>query len=435
MTSQQSSQNAAPNRPLRVAVVGGGIGGLTAAAALVARGIDAHVYERGADLREEGEGMHLGPNASRLLLRLGLGSALTASGVRPNALEVRAFHDGSVVARQEMGQSWEERFSAPYLTLRRQDLHSMLSSLVPPERIHTGAELAGFEENAEGVRLWFADGRQEWCDVLVGADGVHSRVRRSVAGADAAVYSGNSALRGLVATADMPHLDPSLMYLYAGPSGRVLLYPVSGGTHFTYVVVTEAPEGDAESWTSVTDVSDLDALLAGWSSEVRSLIPAAGQVRRWALYDREPLDRWSTARTTLLGDAAHPMLPHHGQGANQAIEDGVALAICLEGAAKGADGIAAALSRYEEARRPHTTRVQLGSRADKPSQEGKNMSNNVNANVNWILENDVQANLNNNSNNIDNWNNGNNNSNNSNNNSNSNNGVDNTIANNLVNVA
>ncbi|MFE6194859.1 FAD-dependent monooxygenase [Streptomyces sp. NPDC057838] len=403
-----------------IAVIGAGIGGLATAAALHRRGIDVHVYERGGTLREQGVGMHLGPNGTRLLTRMGLAGQLAREAVRPEALEVRAFHDGSTVARQEMGAAWEEQFGAPYLTVHRGDLHRMLASLLPAERVHTGRELTGYEEGAKGVTLRFAGGTVTRASALIGADGVHSLVRRRLAGPERPVYSGNCALRGLVDAAALPDLDPARMYLFAGPAGRVLLYPVSGGRQFTYVAVVPSPEGPDESWTSAAGPADLDAALAGWAPQVRALVGAARDVRRWALYDRAPLERWSTARTTLLGDAAHPMLPHHGQGANQAIEDAVALAICLKEEASGAAGIAAALRRYEATRRPHTTRVQLGSRDGQPTPTEKrnpSMNNNLNnnnannntnnnrnlnnrnvnhqaANVAWILANDVEADLN-----------------------------------------
>ena len=394
-----------------VAVIGAGIGGLSAAAALHDRGVDVHVYERGTALREQGVGMHLGPNATRLLIRLGLGDRLARAAVRPEALEVRAFHDGSTVATQEMGAVWEEQFGAPYLTVHRGDLLRMLASLLPDGRVHTRRELAGYEEGPKGVTLRFADSTLTRASALVGADGVHSLVRRRLVGEEKPSYSGNSALRGLVDASQLPDLDPARMYMFVGPTGKVLLYPVSGGRQFTYVVVVPEPEGLAESWTSAADTTDLDAALTGWAPQLRALVGVAHDVRRWALYDRPPLERWSTARTTLLGDAAHPMLPHHGQGANQAIEDGVALAICLEEQRSGAAGIAAALARYEATRRPHTTRVQLGSRDGQPTKERNSpMNNNVNAtnnnsnnninnqanNVAWILANDVEANLNNN---------------------------------------
>ncbi|MEV8452483.1 FAD-dependent monooxygenase [Streptomyces sp. NPDC052095] len=374
----------------RIAIAGAGLGGLTAAAALHHRGLDVQVHERGEELREQGVGMHLGPNGTRLLQRLGLGPELERSAVRPEALEIRAFHNGALVARQEMGEAWQQRFGAPYYTVHRGDLHRMLASRVPAGRVHTGRELVRYEETGHGVVLHFADGTDAHADVLIGADGMHSVVRRTLAGEDTPVYSGNSALRGLADAAALPALDPALMYMYAGPGARVLLYPVAGGQQFTFVVVTPAAEGAAESWTSAGDRTDLAAVLTGWDPAVRALADAAGEVRRWALYDREPLERWSTARTTLLGDAAHPMLPHHGQGANQAVEDAVALAVCLQEAAPGADSTAAALHRYERTRRPHTTRVQLGSRTGQ--RPGDAARRRLDAeNVDWVLEHDVEA--------------------------------------------
>lgn len=299
---------------LKVAVIGAGLGGLTAAAALYARGLDVDVYERGEALREQGVGMHLGPNGTRLLERLGLGPRLAELAVRPEALEVRAFHNGATVAVQEMGEAWERQFRAPYLTVHRGDLHRMLAGLVPEGRVRTGKELVRHEEGPGGVFLEFADGTTATADVLVGADGVHSAVRRAVAGEDAPVYSGNSALRGLVDAADVPSLDPRRMYMFAGPEARVLCYPVGGGRQFTYVVVVPAAEGDAESWTSATDRADLDSVLTGWAPEVRELVGAAGEVRRWALYDRAPLERWSTPASPCSATRPTRCCPTTGRG-------------------------------------------------------------------------------------------------------------------------
>lgn len=378
---------------LRIAIAGAGLGGLTAAAALHHKGLDAHVHERATTLREQGVGMHLGPNATRLLHRLGLGPQLQQCAVRPEALEIRAFHNGATLTRQDMGQTWQDRYGAPYCTVRRGDLHRILASRVPADRIHTGKELVRHEETPHGVLLHFADRTTAHADVLIGADGIHSALRAAAAPADTPRYSGDSALRGTVDTTALPGLDPALMYMYAGPAARLLLYPIDAGRRFTYVVVTPTPEGAPESWTSTGDRTDLETALTGFDPAVRALTAAAHDVRRWALYDRAPLERWSTPRTTLLGDAAHPMLPYHGQGANQAIEDAVTLAVCLKEAAPGPAGTAAALNRYEQARRPHTTRVQLGSRnphhtrntptaATRPTDAG---------NIDWILGHDAEA--------------------------------------------
>jgi salicylate hydroxylase len=379
-------------RDMRIAVVGGGLGGVTAAAAMVRRGLDVTVLESADSLREDGAGMHLGPNGTRLLRRLGLSDALAREAVRPRALEVRTA-DGGLIVRQPMGEMWEERYGSPYLTVRRGALHRMIAGLVPPDRVLTGKHLVRHEESAAGVRLWFADGSQARADVLIGADGARSRVRRAIAGADRAVHSGSSALRGIVEARLVPALSVRLMYMFVGPAARLLCYPIDGGRRFTYVVVVPSAEPLEESWTSAAEPADLARALAGWgSAAARQVVAAATDIRCWGLYDREPLERWSSGRTTLLGDAAHPMLPHHGQGANQAVEDAVTLAVLLGGAPRDADGIAETLRLYEEARRPHTARVQLGSREGGMRPEpGNNPLDRMVKDTEWIHRHDAEA--------------------------------------------
>jgi salicylate hydroxylase len=348
--------------PLRVAVTGAGIGGLAAAAALSGRGIEVEVYEQAPALREVGAGLHLGSNGTRLLQRLGLAAQLREMAAQPAAMEVRNWKDGRVLARQPMGASWEADFGAPYYTVHRADLHEMLASQVPPERLHLGRKLAGFTEYGEAVRLQFAGRPTCDADVLVGADGIHSVVRATVAPGGDPVFSGNSAFRALVPARLLPESAANTILLWAGPDARLLCYPVRAGQMVTFVAVITDPNWTIESWSTHADVADLVAVFTGWEPAVQHIVSAVTQAGRWALYDREPLKRWSTRRVTLLGDAAHPMLPHHGQGANQAIEDAVALAVCL--AEVPAVTVGAALRRYEATRRPHATRVQLGSRGN-----------------------------------------------------------------------
>ncbi|MEU8542415.1 FAD-dependent monooxygenase [Streptomyces sp. NPDC048717] len=337
-----------------VAVAGAGLGGLAAAGALLAAGVTVDVYEQAPALRETGVGMHLGPNSSRILFRWGLEEALRAVAVRPVALEVRA-QDGRLLTRRPMGDTWEKEYGAPHLTVLRSDLHALLVSRVPAERIHLGAGLASWALDKNAVRLRFAGGHEAAADVLVGADGVHSVVRRTVVGPDHTVFSGSSALRGVVPAAEVPGLAPDTLYMWVGRQARLLVAPVDAGRRLTYVAVLPDTAPAEESWSATGDREALATAFDGWHEDVTALVRAAGTPGRWVLYDREPLPRWGHDRVTLLGDAAHPMLPHHGQGAGQALEDAVALAHFL-------DGTPAGLRRYEEFRRPHTTRVQLGSR-------------------------------------------------------------------------
>ncbi len=378
----------------RVAVLGAGIGGLTAAITLASKGIEVDIYEQAPELREVGVGLHLGSNGSRILHRLGLGERLDEMGVRPAALEVRKWIDGQVLTRQPMGEEWAAEFGAPYYTVHRADLLRVLAESVPEGSVHLGRRCVGYTQDEGGVRLEFADGGVASADVLVGADGVHSVVRRAIAGQEAPVFSGTSAYRGLIPTAGLPSLPAETMFIWVGAEVKLLCYPVASGNLLTFVAVVPDAEGSAESWSLPGERSDVAAALAGWDPTVQAMIERIGEVRRWALYDREPLSHWSEGRTTLLGDAAHPMLPHHGQGANQAIEDAVALATCLD---RTPDDVEAALLRYDAIRRPHTAQVQTGSRGGGtmrlrppgPEQGGAKMSSLVD-DASWIQRYDIE---------------------------------------------
>ncbi len=342
----------------RVAVLGAGIGGLTAAIALAAKGIEVDVYEQAPSLRDVGVGLHLGSNGSRVLRRLGMGDRLDELGVRPEALEVRLWKDGRVLTRQPMGEEWAAEYGAPYYTVHRADLLRVLAERVPSGSVHLGRRCAAFEQHGGGVTLTFDDGGTAEADVLIGADGVHSVVRRAVAGPDEPVFSGTSAYRGLIPVEGL-ELPAATMFVWAGPEVKLLCYPVASGSLLTFVAVVPDAGGAPESWSLPGERADVAEALAGWDPVVGAMVDGLTEVRRWALYDREPLTAWTKGRITLLGDAAHPMLPHHGQGANQAIEDALALATCLD---EAPGDVESALRRYESVRRPHTTQVQIGSR-------------------------------------------------------------------------
>lgn len=346
---------------LHVAVVGAGIGGLTAAIALRRLGIGVDVYEQAPALGEIGAGIHLAPNGSRLLARLGLGEQLHAAAVQPEAMEVRAFDTGAVLMRQPMGKEWADRFDGPHYTLHRADLHALLAAQVPAAHIHLGHRAVAVTEDVDGVTIDFADGAARRADVVVGADGAHSVLRRALAGAERPVFSGSAAIRAVVPAGDVAGLPTNTLLTWAGPAGRLLAHPVRGTQAWAFVAVVPDEGASGDSWSRPADLAALRAAFAGAEPAARTLVEAATEAGHWSLYDREPLPRWSTARTTLLGDAAHPMLPHHGQGASQAVEDAVALAACLAGRGDGADALVAALARYENLRLAHTSRVREGS--------------------------------------------------------------------------
>ncbi|MFJ6797954.1 FAD-dependent monooxygenase [Streptomyces sp. NPDC091268] len=359
---------------LRVAVVGAGIGGLAAAMALRRAGLAVEVYEQAPELSEVGAGLHLAPNGARLLHRFGLEERLREVAVRPEALEIRLWDSGLAVNRQPMGAVWEAEYGSPHYTLHRADLHRILADQVPAETVHLGRRLVGFEEDEDGVRLDFADGSAARADLLVAADGVHSLARRRIAGADAPVWSDTAAIRGVVPVEALPTLGAGAadtMYVWTGARERLLAAPIRAGRELSFVAVVADGADRGDSWTRRGDGGGLARAFAGWEPAVRELVGAVTEAGHWSLYDREPLARWSTARTTLLGDAAHPMLPHHGQGASQAIEDAVALAGFLRREPAGPGRVAEALRRYEALRRPYTAEVAEGARAGGTQRIGK----------------------------------------------------------------
>ncbi|MGW0422810.1 FAD-dependent monooxygenase [Streptomyces sp. NPDC003015] len=392
---------------VRIAIVGAGMGGLAAAAALTRAGHDVRVHEQAPTLGEVGVGMHLTPNGTRILQRWGLGDVLRAHAVQPAAMEVREWAGGTTLVRRPMGRAWTAEFGAPYYTVHRADLHALLLGLLPPGTVRVGHRLERFTDEDDGVRLEFADGSVDEADVLIGADGVHSVVRQALHGTDAPVFTGQSAFRGLVARRNVPHLPGDTVLVWAGPDARMLLYPVRGGEQLTFVAVVPGGEERLESWSAPGDLGTLAAAFTGWNHDVTALVAAVRQARRWELYDREPLASWGRGAVTLLGDAAHPMLPHHGQGVGQAVEDAVVLAHFLgtphtahSDAAGRRERIAEALHRYEAVRRPHTTRVQLGSREGgsqrlRPAAGSapKDSVSSLVQDVSWIQRHDAEADL------------------------------------------
>ncbi|MEU3980631.1 FAD-dependent monooxygenase [Streptomyces sp. NPDC026672] len=382
---------------VRTAIVGAGIGGLAAALALSRRDLAVELYEQAPEPGEVGAGMHLGSNGSRLLHRLGLVGELERVAVRPVALEVRDWHDGRVRVRQPIGASWADSFGAPYYTVHRADLHRMLLDRLPPGTVRAGHRLTGFTAGNDVVRLDFAGHAATEADVLVGADGVHSVVRATLHGGPGTpVLTDTVAMRGVLPHEAVPGLPNDTLLVWSGPTARLLCAPVRAGRQIAYVAILPATRRDRESWSAVGDPADLRAAFADWCPDVRSLAAAVDGTHRWTLHDREPLASWGTGRVTLLGDAAHPMLPHHGQGANQAVEDGVALAHCLAGA--GGPGRAVpALRHYERLRRPHTTRVQLGARDGGSGRlAGPGAGGSVRGlveDVSWVQRYDIEAEL------------------------------------------
>ena len=332
---------------MRVLVTGGGIGGLTTAVALRQAGADVHVVERAAAFGEVGAGVHLGPNATTVLRRLGLGEKLAEVGFAPEVMRMLRWQDDTRLGEWPLAEQMWQQYGAPYYTVYRPDLVDVLASALPDE-------VTAFDSLVTDVRpsaVTLADGSTLDADLIVGADGTHSTVRGATVGDAPARFSGMCAYRAMVPL--VPEDDLSVR-LWLGPGRHVVVYPVGRGPDWMNLVcVVPEPDWHEESWTAPGTAEDLRDHFRGWAPSLTSLLDRVTEpVYRWALYDREPLARWSTATTTLLGDAAHPMLPFLAQGAAQSIEDAAALAATLD------DNVPATLQAYEERRRQHTARIQ-----------------------------------------------------------------------------
>jgi salicylate hydroxylase len=350
---------------VKVAVVGGGIGGLVLALALRERGVTFEVYEQAGELREVGAAVALSANATRELRRLGLGEQVEAVSVVPSALVIRRWDTGEVIADHPMGRdgTYEATFGAPYYGVHRVALLAALADRLGDDGLHLGHRCVGLDERGSGAELRFADGKSATADVVVGADGVHSVIRPHVAGPVRGEYSGTVGYRGLVPVEAIPSLpDPTPLQFWAGPRRHLLHYAIDGGKTVNFLAVVRVSDWTNETWMEHCAVSDVVDSFAGWHPAVTEMVGATEVGQRWALHDLEPLGRWHTDRAVLIGDAAHAMVPHQGQGANQTIEDAIVLADCLAGARTAGGELGTALRRYADLRRKRTARVQRWSR-------------------------------------------------------------------------
>jgi salicylate hydroxylase len=350
---------------LRVAIVGGGIGGLSAAGFLRSHGVDATVYEQSSALREVGAGIMVPPNMARALTRLGLTEALQACAVcLETAWEMRRWQNGNILFSQEMGRACLERYGASTYSIHRCDLITILSSILPKGSIELDRRCIGARQDESEVELHFTDrsGREirVTCDVVIGADGIHSVLREAIGERDEASFHGLCAYRCLVPEEKAEAFSTRhVQTIWLGPGRHLVHYPISRNALVNIVAVAPSGEWRQDSWSAEGRLEDLMREFEGWSPDLLRLLGEATQIKRHALCDRLPLKKWVSNRIALLGDAAHAMLPFLAQGAAQSIEDAAVLAACLGGAASG--DIDGALSRYERIRGPRANEVQRAS--------------------------------------------------------------------------
>jgi salicylate hydroxylase len=344
----------------RILIAGAGIGGIVAALALLQRGFAVSLYEQAAELRELGAGVQISPNGSRVLRELGLEPAMGAIASVPTAKEMRLFNTGQAWRVQDLGANAVARYGSPYWLVHRGDFHQVLVRALgerAPEEVHVGARCIDFAQDTDGVTLLLEDGERIRGDVLIGADGVHSRIRESLFGGAHATFTGFMAWRGVVPMDRLPaRLRQQYGMTWIGPHGHIVTYPLRRGELLNFVTAIERDDWLIESWSEAGTVEECRRDFALWHADVLAIVDAIDIPYKWAMLGREPLQRWSAGRVSLLGDACHPTLPFLAQGANMAIEDGMVLARCLSGYT-----IPEALRRYEAARLDRTSRIVRGS--------------------------------------------------------------------------
>lgn len=349
------------SKQARIAIVGAGIGGLTAATTLARAGFAVDVYEQAARFARVGAGIQMLPNAMKALRRLGLEEHLRDIAFAPISHLDRDWDSGAVTNDMPMP---EDRFGAPYLCLHRADLHAALAQLVPEERVHLGKKLVDLQPSSNGVQLQFADGTRANADAVVAADGIHSLIRERMLGPDSPIHRGRVAYRAVFPAALLngKDLGPSRTKWW-GPDRHIVIYYTTRKRDEVYFV-TSVPEPvdwlTPESWSAKGDMVELRSKYVGFHEDVVAVLEACPDCHKWAILERDPLPRWSDGRTVLIGDACHPMTPYMAQGGATSIEDAVVLARSLA----ESSSFETAFALYEAHRKPRTSRIQAISSAN-----------------------------------------------------------------------
>jgi salicylate hydroxylase len=370
---------------LKVLIAGAGIGGLTAALACLKRGIDVEVYEQASELKEVGAGLQLSANGNRALYELGLEIPLRALSCEATGKEIRLWSTGETWKLFDLGAQSVARYGYPYFTVYRPDLHRVLAEAVralKPDAIHLNARCVGFEQDEREAVLCIADARiaegqivavrRVRGDALIGADGVHSKIRQGLFGADRPEFTGLLAWRGVIPMERLPErMRRPVGTNWVGPGGHVVHYPLNAGRLMNFVGIKERSDWTVESWNVRGHTEECLADFVGWNDDIQLMIRAIDVPYKWALMTRAPLPTWTQGRVSLLGDACHSTLPFLAQGAVMAIEDGFILARALASNNEtpntlsngnvSKESVPGALERYETARRERTTRIVEGS--------------------------------------------------------------------------
>lgn len=353
---------------LDIGIVGGGIGGLSAAIALARSGHRITVYEQAPGWGRVGADINLTPNVVKALDGLGggIGAAIRREGAQPTFRISRDWDTGLETSRLGMGNVAQAQYGAPQVTIHRADLLAALAAEFPAQQIQLGRRLKSLQHSGQGVDLQFEEGSRAHHQVVVGADGIHSRVRAALFGEEQPRFTGVVSFRAVVPTErvrDVPEIEAFTKWWGPNPQSQIVTFPLNQGRETFVFATTGQDSWTEESWTSEGDVAELRAVYKDFHPDARKLLDACDSVLKSALYEREPLPQWSAGCVTLLGDACHPMLPFMAQGAGMAIEDAVVLGRALADV-NTPEQAESGLQAYEGARRERTARIQIGSRGN-----------------------------------------------------------------------
>lgn len=351
---------------LRIGIAGGGVGGLAAAIALRQQGHDVTVFEQARGFSRVGADINLTPNVVRAIDGLGAGAAIRERGARPTFRISRDWDTGAETSRLGMGNIAEEQYGAPQVTIHRADIINALAENFPLENIQFDKRVRTLSQNDAGVTVQFEDGSEARFDVVVGADGIHSRVRSALFGEEKPRFTGVVSFRSVVPTErvkHVPEIEAFTKWWGPNPQSQIVTFPLNQGRETFVFATTGQDSWHEESWTSEGDVNELRGFYKDFHADARALLEACDSTLKSALYEREPLPQWSVGTVTLLGDACHPMLPFMAQGAGMAIEDAVVLGRALAGVSHRAQA-GDALRRYEKTRQERTAKIQIGSRGN-----------------------------------------------------------------------
>lgn len=347
------------SRTLRVGIIGGGIGGTALAVSLLQRGIEVRIFERAPQFGVVGAGIQVTPNAVKVLKALGLFDRAMQSAFLPHAIVGRNWRSARESFRTPLLDTCPTLYDAPFLHMHRADLQDVFVGALPDGTVAFGKTCVSVRQTGESAIAVFDDGSEFEADLIVGADGIHSPIRGAIFGAEAPRFTGHMCYRAVVpCDGPLDFVSPDSSF-WLGPNSHVVTYYVSGGKGVNIVAVAETSDWVAESWNVPSSKAELLGAFKGWHPNIEKLFGRVEDVFKWGLFDRDPMKTWSQGRVTLLGDAAHPMLPFLSQGAAMAIEDAYVLAAALS--AHPSD-VSAALRDYEAERLPRTSRVQLEAR-------------------------------------------------------------------------